>query len=117
CIFLSGFPWYLLAHTQHDFLPMIQVSDLGGVFLVSIVVAAVNAFLFDCAYQFPEVRRWFNQIELAAYRYYSNVDLLNRGILAECFFRRNLLVEGTVLAMLLGGVYWYGTVRLGEREF
>src|SRR5205807_28892 len=44
CFLMTGFPWYLLAHTQHDVLPMIQITDLGGVFLVSFLVAAVNAF-------------------------------------------------------------------------
>ena len=33
--FMTGFAWYLLAHTQHEVLPMIQITDLGGVFLVS----------------------------------------------------------------------------------
>src|SRR5207249_3656994 len=40
CFALTGFPWYLLAHTQHDLLPMIQITDIGGVFLVSFVVVA-----------------------------------------------------------------------------
>src|SRR5262249_31589315 len=38
--FLTGFSWYLLGHTQHDFLPVIQVSDLGGVYVVTALVAA-----------------------------------------------------------------------------
>lgn len=117
CHFLSGFPWYLLAHTQHDYLPMIQITDLGGVFLVSLVVAAANAFLFDCIYQFADVRRWFNQSELEPYRYYSSVEILNRGPLAECLFRRNLIVEGTALALLLISTYSYGVARLQQDQF
>ena len=26
--FITGFAWYLLGHTQHDFLPLIQIADL-----------------------------------------------------------------------------------------
>src|SRR5437660_790026 len=96
---------------------MIQITDLGGVYLVSLVVAAVNAFLFDVAYQFPEIRRWFNQTELEPYRTYASFDILNRSILAEWFFRRNLIVESVLLVGLLAGTYWYGQMRLGEDRF
>jgi len=37
------FPWALLGHTQHRHLALVQVADLGGVWLVGLVVAAVNA--------------------------------------------------------------------------
>ena len=50
---MTGFPWYLLAHSQHEFLPIIQITDLGGGFAVSLLVAAVNAFVFDIVWQFP----------------------------------------------------------------
>jgi apolipoprotein N-acyltransferase len=117
CFLLTGFPWYLLAHTQHDFLSMIQISDLGGVFLVSFLVVAVNAFLFDCAYQFPEVRAWFGQKDLEPYRYYSSLEIANRGVMADWLFRRNLLHEGAILALVLISTYSYGVFRLGQSHF
>lgn len=117
CFLMTGFPWYLLAHTQHDLLPMIQITDIGGVFLVSLVVVGVNAFLFDCIYQVPEIRRWFGQAELDQHRYYSSLEFLNRGVMAEWLFRRNLLIEGAVLAILLIGTYSYGVYRLGQNPF
>ncbi|MSR30036.1 MAG: apolipoprotein N-acyltransferase [Gemmataceae bacterium] len=40
--FLEGFSWYLLAHTQHDCLPIIQIADLGGSYGVSFLVGMVN---------------------------------------------------------------------------
>jgi apolipoprotein N-acyltransferase len=117
CWLLTGFPWYLLAHTQHDILPMIQIADLGGVFLVSAVVAAVNAFVFDVAWQFPEVRQWFGQPELEPHRTYASWDLLNRSFLADWLFRRNLILEGGALALLVIGTYTYGMIRLAQNEF
>ena len=44
---VTGFPWYYLAHTQHDVLPLIQVADLSGSLGVSFLVALVNAWLVD----------------------------------------------------------------------
>src|SRR5262249_33299296 len=106
-----------LAHTQHAWLPIIQVTDLGGVFVVSLVVAVANAMVFDIAYQIPAIRRWFNQEDIETYRYYASVDILNRGILAECLFRRNLILETPAAALLLTGVYVYGLARLQEDKF
>jgi apolipoprotein N-acyltransferase len=44
---LSGLPWFLLGYTQHDLLGLIQIADLGGVWLVSALVAFVNGALVD----------------------------------------------------------------------
>jgi len=41
----GGLPWLLLGYTQHDCLDLIQIADLGGVWLVSLLVALVNAAL------------------------------------------------------------------------
>jgi apolipoprotein N-acyltransferase len=41
--FLTGFPFLLLGHTQHQYLPMIQAADLTGVYGVTFVIVAVNA--------------------------------------------------------------------------
>src|SRR5262249_19777310 len=56
---LTGFPWYFLGHTQHDFLPAIQIADLGGAYAVTFVVAAVNALVFEALYIRPGLRAWF----------------------------------------------------------
>lgn len=44
---LTGFPWYYLAHTQYQALPVIQVADLAGVWGLGLLVAAVNAWWVD----------------------------------------------------------------------
>ena len=46
---MIGFGWYFLGYTQHAFPPLIQIADLGGVYAVSFVVAAVNGTLADWA--------------------------------------------------------------------
>jgi apolipoprotein N-acyltransferase len=40
---LSGFPWGLLGYTQVNWLPVIQLADLVGVYGVSFLVVLVNA--------------------------------------------------------------------------
>lgn len=41
----GGFPWALLGYSQYAHLTVIQVAELGGVWAVSFVLAAVNAAL------------------------------------------------------------------------
>lgn len=36
----SGFPWYLLGHTQHAWTTFIQIADLGGAFAISLLMAS-----------------------------------------------------------------------------
>jgi apolipoprotein N-acyltransferase len=56
--FGTGFPWYLLCHTQHNFLALIQIADLGGGFLVSFLVAAVNVLAFEALSRWSAWRRF-----------------------------------------------------------
>ncbi len=45
--FLTGFPWYYVAHSQFRFLYVIQIADITGSLGVSLVIAIVNAWLVD----------------------------------------------------------------------
>ena len=45
--FLSGFPWYYLAHSQFRNLYVIQVADITGSLGISLVIVVVNAFVVD----------------------------------------------------------------------
>ena len=54
---ISGFPWYFLAHTQHNVLPLIQIADLTGAYGLSALVAAVNAVAFELLCKWERFRR------------------------------------------------------------
>jgi apolipoprotein N-acyltransferase len=96
----TGFSWYLLGHTQHDFLAAIQIADLGGVYAVSLLVAAVNALLFEALY----ARRWFRAF-LALREPSQPVG------------RRVLLGQALAVAALLGASLTYGEWRLRQNDF
>lgn len=44
---LTGFPWSSIGYSQYRFLPLIQVSDISGVYGISFLVLAVNGFICD----------------------------------------------------------------------
>jgi apolipoprotein N-acyltransferase len=45
--FLTGFPWYYLAHSQYRYLYVIQIADITGSLGVSLLIAIVNAWLVE----------------------------------------------------------------------
>lgn len=44
---LSGFPWFLIGHTQYRYLPVVQISDVAGVYGTTFVIVLVNACIVD----------------------------------------------------------------------
>jgi apolipoprotein N-acyltransferase len=52
--FLTGFPWENLGCSQYDWLQVIQISDISGVYGVSAIIIAMNVTIFqglDAVYQ------------------------------------------------------------------
>jgi apolipoprotein N-acyltransferase len=43
----TGFPWYFLSHSQHAYLPVIQITDVTGAYGVSFLLAAANVWIFE----------------------------------------------------------------------
>ncbi|MDD5167478.1 MAG: apolipoprotein N-acyltransferase [Syntrophales bacterium] len=46
---LTGFPWENLGYSQYSFLPVIQISDITGVYGVSFLIVFINALVYDMA--------------------------------------------------------------------
>lgn len=94
----AGFGWYFLGYTQHAFLPLVQAADLGGVYAVSVVVAAVNGLAAE----------WF--VRPAAVR-----AALGWG---DAAVKRPRLVPATAgTAAVFAAAVGYGLVRLNHPEF
>jgi apolipoprotein N-acyltransferase len=96
---LTGFAWYFLGHTQHDFLPAIQIADLGGAYAVTFVVAAVNALVFEFLFTRREFRTWMVQREPVVPR------------------RPGMVIQAVAVYLLVSATLAYGYWRLGEHSF
>jgi len=44
---LTGFPWSSVGYSQYRFLPLIQISDITGIYGISFLVLAVNGLIAD----------------------------------------------------------------------
>jgi apolipoprotein N-acyltransferase len=111
---LTGFAWYYLAHSQHECLALIQITDIGGVYAVSLLVAAVNALLFDALYQFRDVRAFFRVHEPPETQRTLADDwpALDNVFLGP--WRRGTVFEICIVAALIVGAYLYGGWRLEQ---
>jgi apolipoprotein N-acyltransferase len=96
--FLGGFPWYLLGYTQHDFLAVAQVADLGGVYAVTFLLATANALVFECLCR---VRRFRDALVLPEP--------------APGVWR--LVGQAAWAVLLVGAALGYGFWRLGQAPF
>jgi apolipoprotein N-acyltransferase len=96
---MIGFGWYFLGYTQHDFLPLIQIADVGGVYAVSFVVAAVNGAVADWSLRSEVVRKWLKQS-----------TPLTVGV-------RPAIASSVAVMLLAGASVVYGFVRLQHPEF
>lgn len=93
----GGFGWYFLGHSQHAFLEVIQIADLGGAFAVSFLVALVNGLFFEILFNRPWFRGWF----------------VSAATPVRCS-RLSLLGQGLIVMVVLFATLGYGVVRLGE---
>jgi apolipoprotein N-acyltransferase len=96
----TGFGWYLLGHTQHDFLPVIQVTDLGGVYAVTFLVAAVNGLVFELLSTRGRFRALF--------------ALAEPGRLPP---RPRLALQAAAVVALVAASLGYGGWRLSQDDF
>jgi apolipoprotein N-acyltransferase len=88
---LGGFFWYFLGHTQHDFLPLIQIADVTGGHGITFLVAAVNAIIFEWAWH---AAGWPFAV------------------------RRPVLVFQSALVLLVfAGFLVYGSIRMNQANF
>jgi apolipoprotein N-acyltransferase len=91
---MSGFPWYYLAHSQHNALPVIQIADLTGALGLSFLIAMVNAWLVE-AWKFAQ-------------RFRASADVRPT---------RSQWTGAAVVALLLAGTLGYGWYRIATAAF
>jgi apolipoprotein N-acyltransferase len=99
-----------MGHTQHTMLSLIQIADLGGVYLVSFLVVAVNAWVFELLYQAPRFRDLLRLEEPGPARSSAFADSGGRTWLGV-FYQAGVLL----IAIILTGIY--GTWRLEQNRF
>jgi apolipoprotein N-acyltransferase len=99
---MIGFGWYFLGYTQHSVLQLIQIADIGGVYAVSFVVAAVNGLLADWAFRQEFICK---KLGFAAIKEVEGGSIF-RAIASSAF-----------VAILLAGSLAYGFMRLNHPEF
>src|SRR5262249_30050687 len=99
-LFLGGFPWYLLAYSQHRFNTLIQFADITGVYGVSFLLLAVNALVFEWLYRLAAVRQ-----------------VVGRAGEPAPTRRPALAFQSAVVLLAFAGCLAYGSWRIGQADF
>jgi apolipoprotein N-acyltransferase len=92
--FISGFPWYYLAHSQFRRLYLIQVADCTGSLGISVLIVVFNAFVVDIL-SLPLLHATPTGIRL----------------------RRGQNIRLCLVTILLGSTFCYGAFRLSTAAF
>jgi apolipoprotein N-acyltransferase len=100
---MIGFGWYFLGYTQHSFLQLIQIADIGGVYAVSFLVAAVNGMVADWLFRMEYVRKKLG-FET------SSAEMAGDGRILAMY------ASGLVSVLVVSSV-GYGFSRLNHPEF
>ncbi|CAN5168576.1 apolipoprotein N-acyltransferase [soil metagenome] len=94
-----GFGWYTLGYTQHATAPLLQLADLGGVYLVTFLVCAFNGATAEWIQRMPWVRkklRWPSDTRIG-------------------FFREMWTSAAATVSVMIGVAY--GTQKLQHPDF
>jgi len=95
---LGGYAWYFLAHSQHDYLTIIQVTDLAGAYAVSFMICAVNGLLFEAL------------CRSSAFRRLVRISASNQQ-------RGSWSIQAMMAVLLVTGAFLYGRWRLSQDQF
>ncbi|MCX5804930.1 MAG: apolipoprotein N-acyltransferase [Proteobacteria bacterium] len=100
-IVFSGFPWYLLAYSQHKFLPFIQVVSVTGPYFISFLIVAVNCIFYQI---FVGKQEKAEQIKGHAFFIYMLlISVLYTGTLVYGYGRIKFNDEGDMKAAIIQG--------------
>ncbi len=103
---MTGFSWYYLAHTQHHWIELIQISDLVGAYGVSFVVAMTAACIGGLL-----PGKWFDRFRLLPVGHSASQPKALEGL------RRTSGLQVVCCLTIFAAVLGYGFVRRGQADF
>jgi apolipoprotein N-acyltransferase len=99
-----GFAWYLLGHTQHDYLAMIQAADVFGAYGLSFLLMMANVVIFQGLCWLLD--RWRPGLISS---WFQIPEPPTRGTY--------LMVSAGIVAVLVIATLIYGSWRLAQDDF
>lgn len=104
-LFFLAFPWALLAQTQHQNIPLIQMASLTGIYGVSFMIMMVNSAITDLLVHlfFPSLQPSpvRGEAEKRYFKGFHNLDLMKYLFIKESF--RLVTVLLIVIGIWIGG--------------
>ena len=106
---MTGFPWCLLGYSQYSRLPLIQISDMAGVYGISFVIVLINLVIYSVAS--PVIKK-----KILGYRigYESRVTDYEHNK-HNGHPLRVIGIEAALTCLLIGFILVYGYHNLKEK--
>ncbi|ODA33679.1 apolipoprotein N-acyltransferase [Planctopirus hydrillae] len=101
----TGFAWYLMGHSQYRWLEMIQISDLGGAYLVSFVVVTGA-----CAIMMAVARLWGTWLS-------RRKSAAQAATSIEWAMGKSAVVQILAASVLISASLGYGYLRRSQANF
>jgi apolipoprotein N-acyltransferase len=113
---ITGFPWCLLGYSQYSRLPLIQISDVAGVYSISFVIVLVNCALYNAASLTFKKKISANTSDYKPEATWHDHNNLNRKRKTHNGFTlRRFGIETLFTFLLVGCIITYGYSRLKEK--
>lgn len=65
--FLTGFPWALLGYSQYNYLPVIQIAEISGVYGISFLIVLVNQTFYRLFWSESPSLKWSSKWKEACF--------------------------------------------------
>ena len=115
---MTGFPWCLLGYSQYSRLPLIQISDIAGVYSISFVIVLVNLVLHNTLFTLLERKTRHLWRDERTNKFEQGLrTLLNflTGIKSDPKPNKPRIIEIVLTSFLIGFILVYGYHNLKEK--
>lgn len=115
---ITGFPWCLLGYSQYSRLPLIQISDIVGVYGISFIIILVNILIYNILSALLETKprhSWQGERSNTFQRdFRPHLNLLT-GFISNLKKKRSIGIEIALTSFLIGFILVYGYHNLKDK--
>jgi apolipoprotein N-acyltransferase len=115
---MTGFPWCLLGYSQYSRLPLIQISDIVGVYGISFIIVLVNLVLCNILFTLLETKPrhlWQGERSNTSEPNFKPHLNFPTGFISNPKKRKPIGIEITLTCFLVGFILVYGYHNLKEK--
>ena len=115
---ITGFPWCLLGYSQYSRLPLIQISDIVGVYGISFIIILVNILIYNILSALLETKprhSWQGERSNTFQRGFKPHLYFLTGFISNIKKKKSIGIEIALTPFLIGFILVYGHHNLKDK--